>query len=143
VTWLFAGSCRRRITECIMSARHCQGIEIAGVMRKQQAVLPRMAWRIVAIVQHSVLSRVRTKCVKHFYKIRRLFAVFIRDSGTCREPNQFSSHPQILFSKAGFYFILPSERFSDQPSVCICQLSYSCHTLLLSHSPKFGHSKLM
>jgi hypothetical protein len=60
VTWLFAGSCRRRITEYIMSARHCKGIRIAGVMRKQRTVLPRMAWHIVAIVQHSVLSRVRS-----------------------------------------------------------------------------------
>jgi hypothetical protein len=66
VTWLFAGSCRRRITEHVMSARHCKGIGIAGVMRKQQAVLPRMAWHIVAIVQQSVLSRAWTKCVKHF-----------------------------------------------------------------------------
>ena len=64
--WLFAGSCRRRITEYIMSARHYQGIRIAGVMRKQQAALPRMAWHFVAIVQHSVLSRVRAKCVKRF-----------------------------------------------------------------------------
>jgi len=60
VTWLFAGSCRRRITEYIMSARHCQGIRIAKVMRKQQAVLPRMAWHIVSIVQHSVVSRIRS-----------------------------------------------------------------------------------
>jgi hypothetical protein len=61
VTRLFAGSCRRRITEYVMSARHCQGVRIAGVIRKQQAVLPRMAWHIVVIVQHSVLSRVRKK----------------------------------------------------------------------------------
>lgn len=132
VVRLFAGCCGRRITESVMSVRHCQ--ENSHNCRRNAETTGRSASCDVPHCCHYP-----TFCLHETHLIKSCcFLPSLWDDGIC---------PVRILRSCFLRFVLilsfHSICFSTKLlSVCVCQLLHACYTPHPFHSPTSGHYKL-